>query len=135
MCNVVALPVSWSMSINLSRKSLMEATLRRMMGCRGSIHCSFPWPSCRPRFPTLCRAYRAQTPSTVLDFKCQMCDKFQCRSLCFSEPQIKSAPLSGHGWRPFVRPSSAWAGGQEVGGRRWGAASLMFSFELQRMQM
>lgn len=52
-----ALPMSWSISINLSRKSLTEATLRRMMGWRGSIHCSFPWPSWRPRFPTLCSAW------------------------------------------------------------------------------
>lgn len=56
LCSV--LPTSWSMSINLSRKSLTEATLRRMMGWRGAIHCSFPWPSWRPRFPTLCKAWR-----------------------------------------------------------------------------
>lgn len=54
-----ALPMSWSMSINLSRKSLTDATLRRMMGWRGAIHCSFPWPSWRPKFPTLCNACRS----------------------------------------------------------------------------
>lgn len=61
VCSLLsALPMSWSMSINLSRKSFTEATLRRMMGWRGAIHCSFPWPSWRPKFPTLCRAWRPQ---------------------------------------------------------------------------
>ena len=86
LCHILCLkasPISWSMSINLSRKSLTEATLRRMMGWRGSIHCSFPWPSWRPRFPTLCSAWHPSRHNFRLWLPCER--------LRLSESDIKRA--------------------------------------------
>ena len=121
---ITALPMSWSMSINLSRKSFTDATLRRMMGWRGAIHCSFPWPSWRPRFPTLCNAWRAQTHNNIHSMPTSPaheltvlavsdCTSQSQRSKGFLWPSMLCGPLSG--------PHLAW-GEEEV---PLGSPSLM----------
>lgn len=121
------------MSISLSRKSLTEATLRRMMGWRGAIHCSFPWPSWRPRFPTLCSACQPQkdTKSAQRSHRQRInslaTDTTQCEWLHISKSEIKGVPEAKRAVRPFVRPTP----GLGRGGSPSQHPSLMLGFEPQ----
>lgn len=120
------------MSINLSRKSLTEATLRRMMGWRGAIHCSFPWPSWRPRFPTLCKACKHEEAistqhSHLLHIRPAVTDRTQCEWLRVSKSEIKRVPEAKHAVRPFVQPTP----GPQRGGSPPLHPSLKLSFEPQ----
>lgn len=96
------LPISWSISINLSRKSLTEATLRRMMGWRGSIHCSFPWPSWRPRLPTLCSAWHPPKHNVQLTLPPQLAKAWMTAPVGVRHQKVAAAEPAV---RPFLQPT------------------------------